>query len=328
LPHAITLVPYNPDHQQAFTFYPLTPEQLEFTAHPLELLKNDAHSRTPVTILAGNHIAGFFVLDVSDDRYLYTENPNSILLRGFSIHPEYQGQGIAEKSIQALPTFIHQQFPQFDEVVLGVNERNEAARYVYLKAGFIDEGRRFMGSKGQQYALHLHVPHTIIRQAQPGDEDEIAKVCTEGQWFTYKDIYTKEEIEKIIGKDYTPARISKEIEDISPEWNGYYVAEIEGEIVGAIGGGMTNPNVAEIYVMYLHPDRRNQQIGSKLLNAYTELQQSEYQANEQWVSVAKYNDKGLPFYEAKGFTFVEEQASHEMDPQQEHISLRYKRKLL
>jgi RimJ/RimL family protein N-acetyltransferase len=115
----ITLVPYDPDHQQAFQFYPLPPEQLEFTGHPLELLKNDSFSRTPVTILMGNHIAGFFVLDVSDDRYLYTENPNSILLRGFSIHPDYQGQGIAEKSIQALPTFIHQQFPQFDEVVLG-----------------------------------------------------------------------------------------------------------------------------------------------------------------------------------------------------------------
>jgi ribosomal protein S18 acetylase RimI-like enzyme len=185
-----------------------------------------------------------------------------------------------------------------------------------------------MGSKGQQYALHLHVPHTIIRPAQPKDEDGIAKVCTEGQYFTYKDIYTKEEIEKIIEKYYTPARISKEIEDVTSEWNGYYVAEIEGEIVGAIGGGMTNPNVAEIYVMYLHPERRNQLIGSKLLNAYTELQKSEYQANEQWVSVAKHNDKGLPFYEAKGFTFVEEQVSYEMDPERGHISLRYKRMLL
>jgi hypothetical protein len=27
-----------------------------------------------------------------------------------------------------------------------------------LKAGFTDEGRRFMGPKGQQYALHLYVP--------------------------------------------------------------------------------------------------------------------------------------------------------------------------
>ncbi|WP_019413328.1 GNAT family N-acetyltransferase [Paenisporosarcina sp. TG20] len=154
----VTLLPYEPDHQQAFKFYPLSPEQLEFTDPPMELLKNDGLSRTPVTILAGNHIAGFFVLDVSNDRYWYTDNPKSVLLRGYSIHPDYQGQGIAVKSLQALPAFILQEFPHFDEVVLGVNERNEAARYVYSKAGFVDEGRRYMGSKGQQYALHLHVP--------------------------------------------------------------------------------------------------------------------------------------------------------------------------
>jgi RimJ/RimL family protein N-acetyltransferase len=153
----VTLLPYQPDHQQAFIFYPLTPEQLEFTAHPLELLKDDTYSRTAVTILAGNQIAGFFVLDVSDDRYFYTENPNSVLLRGYSIHPEYQGQGIAKASILALPDFIREQFPQFDEVVLGVNDRNEAARAVYLKAGFVDEGRRYNGIKGEQWALHLYV---------------------------------------------------------------------------------------------------------------------------------------------------------------------------
>jgi RimJ/RimL family protein N-acetyltransferase len=159
LSNSITLSPYEPDHQQALQFYPLTPEQLEYTEHPLELLKHDGHSRTPVIILARNQIAGFFVLDVSDDRYWYTENPNSVLLRGYSIHPDFQGQGVAEESILELPSFIRKNFPQFDEVVLGVNERNEAARHVYLKAGFTDEGRRYMGPKGQQYALHLYVPN-------------------------------------------------------------------------------------------------------------------------------------------------------------------------
>lgn len=155
------LLPYEPDHHPAFTFYPLTPEQLEFTLHPLELLKNDAHTRTPVSILGGNQIAGFFVLDVGDDRYFYTDNPNSILLRGFSIHPDYQGQGVAIKSIKALPAFIRQQFPHFDEVVLGVNERNKAARHVYMKSGFIDEGHRYIGPKGEQWALHLYVKKEI-----------------------------------------------------------------------------------------------------------------------------------------------------------------------
>ena len=154
---AIKLVPYHPDHQQAFRFYPLTPEQLEFTLHPLEILKIEGYSRTPITIFASNQIVGFFVLDVGNDRFNYTENPLSILLRGYSIHPDVQGQGIAQKSLQALPTFISKEFPKFDEVVLGVNERNEAAKHVYMKAGFKDEGRRFMGTKGQQDVLHLQI---------------------------------------------------------------------------------------------------------------------------------------------------------------------------
>lgn len=327
MPQSITLVPYNPDHQQAFQFYPLPPDQLEFTAHPLDMLKSDDYSRTPVTILEGNHIVGFFVLDTGNDRFYYTDNPNSVLLRGFSIHPDSQGQGIAGKAIQALPTFIHRQFPQSDEVVLGVNESNEAARHVYLKAGFKDEGRRYMGTKGQQYALHLYVPKIIIRQAQPGDEDGIAKVCTEGQWFTYGDIYTEQEIEHIIERYYTPKRILKEITDLSTKWNGYYVAEVEGVIVGAIGGGMTDSKAAEIYVLYLHPEKRNKQIGTKLLKAYTRLQQQKYQAKEQWVSVEKDNDKGIPFYKAKGFVFVKEEPANDPKLSSRHTSLRLKRAL-
>ena len=156
---SIKLVPYDSIHQQAFEVYPLPPEQLKYTSLPLDLLTNDAQSKLPVTILAENMIVGFFVLDVSDDRYFYTDNPNAILFRGFSIHPDYQGQGIAKKALQALPTFIHKQFPQIDEVVLGVNIHNEPAQHVYMKAGFIDEGRRHMGAKGQQFALHLHVSY-------------------------------------------------------------------------------------------------------------------------------------------------------------------------
>ena len=105
----------------------------------------------------------------------------------------------------------------------------------------------------------------------------------------------------------------KEISDLSTKWNGYYVAEVEGEIVGAIGGGMTNSKTAEIYVLYLHPEKRNKKIGTQLLEAYTRLQQEEYNATEQWVSVEKENDKGIPFYKAKGFVFVKEEPANDSE---------------
>jgi ribosomal protein S18 acetylase RimI-like enzyme len=58
-----------------------------------------------------------------------------------------------------------------------------------------------------------------------------------------------------------------------------------------------------LFVIYLDPTRRNEGIGSKLLDAVTKQQKDEYGAKVQWVSVQKGNMKGIPFYQAKGFKF-------------------------
>ncbi|MGG3690400.1 hypothetical protein [Caldifermentibacillus hisashii] len=48
---------------------------------------------------------------------------------------------------------------------------------------------------------------------------------------------------------------------------------------------------------------------------------------EQWVSVAKGNMKGIPFYEARGFVFQHERASYGNAEGEDYVSLRYFRKL-
>ncbi|MEN1936613.1 GNAT family N-acetyltransferase [Paenibacillus sp. 102] len=53
-------------------------------------------------------------------------------------------------------------------------------------------------------------------------------------------------------------------------------------------------------MLYLNPSRRGEGIGTMLLHAITE-RQIEQGAIEQWVSVMKGNQKGIPFYEARGF---------------------------
>ena len=62
-------------------------------------------------------------------------------------------------------------------------------------------------------------------------------------------------------------RIEQEIVFISEEWHGYFIAEMNGKIVGAIGGGMNDDTVGEVYVFYLDPTLRGQGIGTRFLTS-------------------------------------------------------------
>lgn len=139
--------------------YDLPSDQLEFTGLPQDIIERDAEnpSKHLIIIKARDEVAGFFELDESDDRKKYSNNPRALLLRGYSVNPKFQGRGIATGSIYALPEFIRKEYPQFDEIVLGVNARNHAAQRVYEKAGFEDTGRRLMRSKGEQIVMCLRV---------------------------------------------------------------------------------------------------------------------------------------------------------------------------
>ncbi|MFD2629732.1 GNAT family N-acetyltransferase [Oceanobacillus kapialis] len=127
--------------------YYLSEEQLSYTAHPVEALKKceEEPNRHPVGVFAGLDLVGFFVLQP------YTNNPNAILLRAYSIQMAYQGKGIARTSLKLLPTFITESFYTVEEIILAVNHENNIAQQLYKKAGFEDTGRRVFGRSGEQY---------------------------------------------------------------------------------------------------------------------------------------------------------------------------------
>ncbi|WP_240793303.1 GNAT family N-acetyltransferase [Psychrobacillus vulpis] len=323
------LIAYEEKYFADLENYPLSEEQLGFTGHPLELLERSTNisTYTPIIILEEGQVAGFFVLDTGEDKFNYTDQQESILLRGYSIHPAFQGRGIAKTSMSLIPPYVLEHFPKIKQVVLGVNEANKAAQSVYLKTGFIDEGKRFNGRSGVQIAMSLKLNEVITRQAILGDEQGIVDVCVAAQWNTYKELYTVEYIESIIEKYYTTERIKEEITSTSRDWNGYYVALLNNRIVGAIGGGVDEEGVAEVYVFYLDPQKRGEGIGTKLLQSFTEIQRNQYNAHEQWVSVAKGNDLSIPFYEARGFVFQMEEEPYESNQENNVQSLRYKREI-
>ncbi|RDU37521.1 GNAT family N-acetyltransferase [Neobacillus piezotolerans] len=158
-PEAVALEFYNERHRAYLEEYSLPEEQKKFTAMPLEALKaceNDS-GRHPVVILYDGEPVGFFVLHEGEGIAPYTESPEAILLRGYSINVNCQGLGIASQSLRQISGFVKKNFPDKTDIILAVNNANLAAQHVYRKSGFADRGRRIMGRSGEQYIFHKDI---------------------------------------------------------------------------------------------------------------------------------------------------------------------------
>ncbi|HDR7325983.1 MULTISPECIES: GNAT family N-acetyltransferase [Bacillus cereus group] len=139
--------------------YKLSEEQLQFTGTPkkcIELSRTDT-DRHSILFLANNKLVTFFVLHENEGVKPYSENPKAMLLRAFSTDYYYQGKGYAKQSLLFLPDFIRKEYPHINEIVLAVNIKNITAQSLYKKCGFIDEGVRKIGKKGQLIIMSFYL---------------------------------------------------------------------------------------------------------------------------------------------------------------------------
>jgi GNAT superfamily N-acetyltransferase len=143
-----------------------------------------------------------------------------------------------------------------------------------------------------------------VRAATSDDVAAICQVCATAYRDTYAGLLTGDYIERVVEDFYQPERVSGEIAAAPPGWLGYQVAEEDDRVLGAAGGGITAPGVGELFVLYLDPAQRRRGFGTLLLDRVTE-QLTGAGAAELWVSVVDGNDKGIPFYRARGFEPVE-----------------------
>lgn len=137
--------------------YELSEFQSQLTRLPvysiLERGDDSDPEKFPVTILFNDLPVGYFVLDFGKDKLTLTENENSILIRSVSLNPQFQGKGIAKEAFNKITQFANENFPSSDELVLTVNFKNETAHQLYLKIGFIDEGKTSENRNGPQHVL-------------------------------------------------------------------------------------------------------------------------------------------------------------------------------
>lgn len=142
---------YNNKFDDAIERYVLSEVQLQFTGTPKESIKlsNEDPSRYSILAMDGDQLVNFFVLHKKEGVKPYSNNEKAILLRAFSTDFHHQGKGYAKQALMLLPEFVKRNFNGMNEIVLAVNLKNEAAQSLYKKCGYIDEGNRRMGKKGE-----------------------------------------------------------------------------------------------------------------------------------------------------------------------------------
>lgn len=153
------LVRYNESFENMIDQYQLTEEQLRYTCTPKDaiLLEKEDSGRYSTLAMENNTLVTFFVLHRNDGVKPYSINEKAILVRAFSTDFRHQGKGYAKRALKLLPNFVREHFSDINEIVLAVNLKNYAAQSLYKKCGYIDEGERRMGSKGELIIMSYYL---------------------------------------------------------------------------------------------------------------------------------------------------------------------------
>lgn len=154
-----------------------------------------------------------------------------------------------------------------------------------------------------------------VRPAGPEDVGAICRICGDGYRFVAAALLPAPVVDRLGREFYNPERVAREVDPtgLTDSWHGYVVAELDGRVVGAAGGGLVAPGVGQLYVLYLDLAHRGHGVGSLLLAAVTDQQRAAGAARQR-VAVLADNVHGLPFYRARGFEEVDRRLYPEHDP--------------
>jgi GNAT superfamily N-acetyltransferase len=100
---------------------------------------------------------------------------------------------------------------------------------------------------------------------------------------------------------------------------------VRGDVPRSVAG-ITAPGVGELFVIYLDPAERGRGLGTLLLDRVAG-QVVSGGAREMWVSVTPGNERGLPFYRARGFEVVDKVKAYGSRPDDDIWSLRLRKPL-
>jgi RimJ/RimL family protein N-acetyltransferase len=139
----------------------VAPEQVPFVGEMPQLLQiaEDSPRSEAMAVLFGEQVIGYYRLDFALGAIAFRDfGRPSLGLRAFFIAHDWQGRGHGKAAIQALISDIRSRYPNYQLLALSVNLRNEVARSLYLKAGFLDHGELYLGgASGPQHVMVLEL---------------------------------------------------------------------------------------------------------------------------------------------------------------------------
>lgn len=142
--------------RQALLSLELHTEQIAFSGTPEAALVS-LEGQSP------RHVQGFALLEAGLPAGLFLlkrpplspqwVSADACSLDALQIAARAQGRGLGKACLRALPGLVCRQWPDIRHIQLVVDAHNESALGLYLKEGWIDEGRTYKGRVGLERRL-------------------------------------------------------------------------------------------------------------------------------------------------------------------------------
>lgn len=132
----------------------LAEEQVKFAGTAEEFIASASDTIDLHIIKLNDDVIGFFKIDVTYSLGDEFTIESGVGLRAFAIDINQQGKGLGSAAVKALFPYLQEYYSSFRFVYLTVNCKNPGARFCYLKGGFHDTSKQYLGgAAGPQYIM-------------------------------------------------------------------------------------------------------------------------------------------------------------------------------
>lgn len=134
----------------------------------------------------------------------------------------------------------------------------------------------------------------IIERVKPEEIEEVSSMCRRSALASMPDFYAPAVVEDCVSNALSPEALRNRI-----SWTHFYVAKIDGKIVGcgAIGPFWGSETESSLFTIYVDPEMQGKGIGKKII---------EVLENDEWAKRAKRIQipaaiPAIPFYKKCGY---------------------------